>query len=301
MRRAVAFSPGHVTGLFQICDGSADPLRRGSRGAGVSIVHGVKTKVMVSHAHQDRVKIRINGQETAAALVSETVAEAFVSRVKDKVILEVEHEVEIPVGAGLGSSGAAALSLALALNEALDLGLSRIEAAQVAHLAEISCGTGLGTVLAETFGGVEIRTEPGAPGIGKVRQITFDDDPTVACLTFGALSTRDALINKSLRKSINKWGGRLLERLIKEPNVENFLRLSKGFAEQTGMMTPRVKQVLKDAANNAIASSMPMFGEGAFSIVEKGQLEKLLQVYRRHGSSNKILLTKIDLRGARLL
>ena len=65
----------------------------------------------------------------------------------------VEHHVEVPLGAGFGTSGAAALSLALALNEALSLGLSKIEAAQLAHVAEVECKTGLGTVIAETFGG----------------------------------------------------------------------------------------------------------------------------------------------------
>jgi pantoate kinase len=301
MGSAGAFSPGHITGIFQICDGLADPLHKGSRGAGVSIEHGVKTKVTLVQARQNSVEIRVNGQETAKAEVSETVTEAFLSQIEKKMSVKVEHEVGIPVGSGFGSSGAAALSLALALNKALELGLTKIEAAQIAHSAEISCKTGLGTVLAETFGGVEIRTEPGAPGIGEVHQIAFNDDPTVASLIFGALSTSNALANESLRRNINKWGGKLLDSLTEEPNVENFLRFSKSFAEHTGMITPRVRRVLEDTTNNSIASSMPMFGEGVFSIVEDDQLEKLLKIYRKHGSSSRILLSKIDLQGARLL
>lgn len=301
MKSASAFSPGHITGLFQICDTSADPLHKGSRGAGVSIEHGVRTKATLVQARRNSVEIQINGQKTAKADVSETVTEAFISKIEKKMTVKVEHAVGIPVGSGFGSSGAAALSLAFALNKALELGLTRIEAAQIAHLAEISCRTGLGTVLAETFGGLEIRTKPGAPGIGEVHQIAFNDDPTVACLTFGALSTGKALANESLRRNINRWGGKLLDTLNEEPKVDSFMRFSKSFAGHTGMLTPRVKRVLEDAMNSSIVASMPMFGEGVFSIVEEDQLERLLQVYRRHGSSNRILLSKIDLQGARLL
>ena len=43
MTEATAFSPGHITGLFQVFDQSEDPLLQGSRGAGVSITQGVTT------------------------------------------------------------------------------------------------------------------------------------------------------------------------------------------------------------------------------------------------------------------
>ena len=72
-----------------------------------------------------------------------------------------------PSVAGFGSSGGGALSLALALNEAADAGLTRVEAAQIAHVAEIECKTGLGSVFAAERGGFGILTKPGAPGIGE--------------------------------------------------------------------------------------------------------------------------------------
>jgi len=79
----------------------------------------------------------------------------------------IKHSINVPIGAGFGTSGAAALSLALALNEVFDLGMSKIEAAQLAHIAEVECKTGLGTVAAETFGGLEIRVKPGWNRKGK--------------------------------------------------------------------------------------------------------------------------------------
>jgi len=45
----------------------------------------------------------------------------------------VIHELDVPVGYGLGCSAAVALSLSLALNQALDTGYSKTEAAQIDH------------------------------------------------------------------------------------------------------------------------------------------------------------------------
>ncbi|MCW3985876.1 MAG: pantoate kinase [Candidatus Bathyarchaeota archaeon] len=301
MKTAEAFAPAHITGLFQICDESADPLYKGSKGAGVLMKHGVKTKVTLKNAPENNLEIWINGRKTVSANVSETVAKDFLSKLKEKIAVTVEHAVHVPIGAGFGSSGAAALSLALTLNRALNLGLTSIEAAQTAHTAEILCKTGLGTVIAETCGGLEIRTEPGASGIGKVQHIPISDDYKVVCLSFGSLSTRKALTDTKLRQRINEWGGKLLESLMEEPNLKNFLRFSKRFAEHTGLITERVRRVLNETDASGIVCSMPMFGEGAFSIAKKDDLETLLEIFRRHGSADKILVSEIDFGGARLL
>lgn len=301
MKTAEAFAPAHITGLFQICDEPAHPLYKGSRGAGISIKRGVKTKVIIKNTLENDLEIWINGCKTASASVSETVTKDFLSRVKEKIAVVVEHTVRVPIGAGFGSSGAAALSLAFALNKVLNLDLTSIEVAQKAHTAEVLCKTGLGTVIAETFGGLEIRTVPGAPGVGKVKHISISDDYLVACLSFGSLSTRKALTNAKLCERINKWGGKLLKKLIEKPDLKSFLKLSKRFAEHTGLITERVRRVLNETDASGIVCSMPMFGEGIFSVVKKDDLETLLKIFRKHGSTDKIIISKIDFEGARLL
>lgn len=262
---------------------------------------GVKTSVTVQDALEKRVAVTINGHSAPHARVSETVAKQFLSKVEEKVEVTVDHVVEVPIGGGFGSSGAAALSLAQALNLALNLELTSLEAAQIAHNAEIKCRTGLGTVIAQTFGGFEIRTEPGAPGIGRVQIVQLSREYSVACLYLGNLSTQKALSNRQLRRQINTWGKKLLQILIEEPTVEMFLKLSRKFAERTGMLTGRVKQVLDDSNSLNIVCSMPIFGEGAFSIVKKGDLEMLLNVFKKYGSPNNIVVSEIDYEGARIL
>lgn len=238
MKEAAAFAPCHVTGVFQIFDESADALCVGSKGAGVSLNLGVRTTVNIRKDQGHRLRVNINNRESNSAQVSKHVVNAFLSRFGEpESDMIVQHQIEAPMGAGFGTSGAAALGLALALNEALCLGMSRTDAAQLAHVAEVECKTGLGTVIAETYGGLEIRVKPGAPGIGIIERLPVPRDAVVACQVFGPLSTRKFLTDPETRTRINTVGGELVKELIKAPSIENFMRLSRQFAEHVGLIT----------------------------------------------------------------
>jgi len=300
--KSTAFSPAHITGFFQIFDQPENPLFKGSRGAGVSLKKGVKTTVLARKSARKLVEIRINGKATNTAEVSESVADAFLSLTPTNYRLLVQHEVEVPVGCGLGSSGAGALSLALALNELLGLELSKIEAAQIAHVAEVKCRTGLGTVIAQTFGGMEIRASPGAPGIGEIKPIAVDGNYIVVCLPFGPSSTRKALTDPKLHQVINKCGGKLVDELVRKPRVPEFLRLSRDFAESTSLITDRVRKVLAEADREGFVCSMAIFGETVFSLVRQDEVGKLLRIFRKHRQSQHgIIKAEIDFEGARVL
>lgn len=297
-----AFSPAHITGFFQILDQPKNPLFKGSRGAGVSLTKGVETAVRVKKSSKKSCRIRINGKPTETAEVSKSVANAFLSLVGKKLQLIIEHDIDVPIGCGLGSSGASALSLALALNEALGLGLSKIEAAQIAHVAEVKHRTGLGTVIGETFGGMEIRVKPGAPGIGEVKPVAVDDNYVVACLPLGPLSTSKALNDPKLRRLINRYGGKLVDELVAEPQVSKFLELSRSFADSTSLTSERVRKILADADGEGFVCSMAIFGETVFSIVRKEEAEGLLKIFQRHKQpQHDVINAKIDFKGARIL
>lgn len=299
-----AFAPSHITGLFQIFDQSTNYLKAGSRGAGVSLCRGVTTVVKAEKSEKNSLIIKINGLISNSAEVSKHVVEIFLSKFNKETAgynLIVEHQVEMPIGAGFGTSGAAALSLALALNEAFKLEMTKIEAAQIAHTAEVECKTGLGTVIAETFGGVEIRTKPGAPGIGEIKHIPAKKEAVVACLSFGPLPTRKFLTDKIIRGRINELGEKLLNKLIEEPNIDNFLRLSRQFAEHVGLINEKMMPILSAANKAGFVCSMPMFGESIFTITERDVLPELLKIFKEHGSGGEIITSEIDFEGARLL
>ncbi len=302
MREVTAKCPGHLTGIFQICDEPEDPLLKGSRGAGVSITHGVTTKVKVERAPRSHFKIRINGVPTTDAIVSEHVLRTLLQHTTSDYNIEVDHKLEVPMGAGFGSSGGGALSLALALNEALNLGLSRVEAAQVAHISEVECKTGLGTVVGEAHGGFGIRVKPGGPGIGKIEWIPLPRDYVVVCLSFGPLSTRNILTNEDTRKRINTAGGVLLEKLIQNPSPKYFMELSRKFTEYVGLVSKKVDKVLKEAESLDLPCTMAMLGESIFSLVYRETAEEILELFRRHASRGDFLIvSEVDNEGARIL
>jgi pantoate kinase len=302
MKEARAFSPCHITGFFQIFDDSTNPLYVGSRGAGVSLGQGIKTTVTVRKALQNSVEIKINGV-TDSAEVSKQVVNAVFGKLEkgDCYDITIDHRVSVPIGAGFGTSGAGALSLALALNEAFGLGMTRVQAAQMAHAAEVECKTGLGTVIAETFGGVEVRTKQGAPGIGEIIQVPVSKSTMVVSLSFGPLSTKKSLANPVTRERVNRFGGDLVDELAEKPNLVGFLESSRQFAEHVGLITERVRRVLKATDAAGFTCSMPMFGESVFTLVERDSLEEIVKILRKYGLGGTIITSEIDFNGARLL
>jgi pantoate kinase len=297
-----AFAPGHITGFFQICDEADDPLQKGSRGAGVTISHGVTTTVEVEASDTPETHITINGSVRPAP-VSEAVISALRTHHPDKAYkIHVSHEVAMPIGYGFGTSGSGALSLALALSKALDLPLTRIEAAQIAHIAEVQQRTGLGTVIAETVGGVEIRATAGGPGVGVIETIPTHEELRVVCLPFGSIATPDYLRDEQARRRINELGGLLTDALIAHPTVERFLEYSRHFAEHIQILTDRVRAVLQDGEAAGFTCSSAIFGENVFSLVKLQEVQELKRIFERHKTSKQeVLVMNVDYQGAQLV
>ena len=300
MREASAFAPGHVTGFFQICDEPEDPLLKGSRGSGASTALGVHTRIMAEPSGRNSRTISINGQVTGDAIVSENVLDRMLRLLDQPYRITVEHKVEPPVGAGFGSSGGGALTLALALNEGLELGMSRLEASRVAHKAEIDCKTGLGTVFAATVGGFGVLFRPGAPGIGEALKYGRSDELAVVYLHFGPLSTKDALSDPALRRRINELGGRFVDEIKNDLSPSRFMELSRRFTEHIGIATPRLRTVLEEADRSGVPCTMAMFGEVAFSLVERGEAERVAEFLRNAAPGHEVKITLIDDQGARI-
>jgi pantoate kinase len=301
MREASAFAPGHITGFFQICDEPEDPLMKGSRGAGFSISIGVQTKILVEPSERDVISVVMNGRVTGEAFVSENTVRRMLAMAEEPQRVEVIHEIETPIGAGYGSSGGGALTIALAMNEALGLGLSYVDASKVAHLAEIECKTGLGTVFAATQGGFGVLYKPGAPGIGEAIKYDRSEELTAFCVHFGPISTREALSDLGLRRRINDLGGNFVDEIKGNLSPSRFMELSREFTDYVGITTPRLKVVLDAADKAGVPCSMAMFGEALFSLVEKDEAGRVAEFYRRAVPDQNFRALSIDERSAHLL
>ena len=291
---ARASSPGHITGFFEVPHGQqANPVYKGSRGAGFSIDAGISTAVCLYEGKGS--KILINGKAAKAREIeiSQWVVDQYLKN--ESYFIKMEHEVGIPVGFGLGSSGAAALSASYALNAALSSKLSTTEAAQLAHRAEIACKTGLGTVIAEYSGGFEMRKTSGAPGIGTVDTVPLSNYKAVI-LCMAPISTRAFLANRM--NEINGLGGKMLARLSESRNVNEFLEMSFQFAQTLGLDRGKCEAPLQALRAIGIPASVALFGQTVFTLVPEERAGEAAEALE--GFGGRVLVCNIGT-GARVL
>jgi pantoate kinase len=303
-----AFSPAGISSFFEICDRTADgkPIRNleqvGARGGGFGIEKGVLTKVSVTEAEKNSVKVTINGKSLPDAETTKTVVQMLLSKVSGTYNVVVKHRVDIPIGAGFGSSAAGALTTALALSKALGLNLTYNQIGRLAHVAEVKCKTGLGTVGPLMLGGCILTIEPGAPGIAIIDRIPISTDYVIVAGVFGSIPTKEVLASPEKRLAVNKWGKKTLEKILSEPSLENFLACCCDFAEKTGFMTERVRTLMRLAEGaGAIGAAQNMVGEAVHALTTLENAENVVQAFKRVLPQEKILVAHVDIQGARLI
>ena len=165
---ARAFAPGHVTGVFRPDASQRDPRARGSVGAGLVLELGVWGKARFSPGARSRVRVVADCRTPLP--ISEEVARRLAPEASGTLTVRLTHE--LPIGQGFGMSAAGALATALAVGSLS--GRPRSKAIDVAHLADLFGGGGLGGVAAILGGGLEVRTRPGGlPPFGHVTHRSF--------------------------------------------------------------------------------------------------------------------------------
>lgn len=300
MKRIEARVPAGISSFFAICDTDSsgkplqDPLKIGAIGGGFKVLPPVKTAVEVEEADKTSIRIYVNGKPEEAS-TSLRVAEKIFSRIKENFNVTVYHEISEPIGAGFGTSGAGALSLAVALSRAVGLNITLLEAAQIAHVAEVEAKTGLGTV-----GGLlspascVITRKPGAPGIGLVDGITVESEVTLIAVYFGPILTKHVLTDPSVRKRVNSIGWSTLHSILKNPSLECFLSKSMEFARESGFLTPEVERVVEflRGKEGVIGYAQNMLGNCLHIVVEKNRSEDLIYLLKEKFKKAKVLELK---------
>jgi pantoate kinase len=303
-----AFAPAGISSFFEICDSTsggtplADLEQVGSRGGGFGIQKGVLTEVTVSDAKTNTIRVSINGKFAPEAETTKTVLQMLLTKAERPCTVVVNHSVEVPIGAGFGTSAGGALTAGLALSKALDLPLTYNQIGRIAHVAEVQCKTGLGTVGPLMLGGCIITVEPGAPGICAIDRIPLSDDYMIVAGVFGSTPTKQVLASAEKRREINRWGKKTLEAILAEPSVENFMACCLDFAEKTGFMTQRVRQLMKLAEEaGAVGVAQNMVGEAVHALVLEENAAEIAEAFKQVLPNEKILTAKIDFQGARLV
>jgi len=307
-KRAIAFCPAGISSFFEICDRATDgtlitnPEQIGARGGGFVITKGVTTEVSVAISRKKRIRIYINGKLSPDAETSNAVVKTLLERVDGVYDVIVRHSVDVPISAGFGSSAAGALSTALGLSKALDISLTYNHLGRIAHVAEVKCLTGLGTVGPLMLGGCIITTEPGAPGYASIDRIPVSPDHRIVAGVYSPLPTKEMLSSQEKRMIINKWGRETVDKILADPSLENFMRASKEFAIRTGLTSDRVQKLFTLAEEaGAIGAAQNMVGEAVHALVTLDKLESVTRSFERMLPPEKIITAQIDFQGARLL
>lgn len=282
------FIPSHITGFFQIITHN-NPLKKGSRGAGVVMDKGVITTIKTSKI-DSKLDIIVNGKsESFNNSITLKTVELLQKKFSIQSGFKIEHEIQVPIGCGFGTSAACALGTVIGLSHVFNLPMTFNEASGIAHQAEVELGTGLGDLIAETSGGIVIRLKEGPPGFGKIDKI-ISEPLYVISKTLGDIDTSSIIQNPSHQKRINHTGEGMLKKLLSNPNPQNFMLLSKEFAEKTSLMNDSVKELVEILNEETMGASMAMLGNTAFALSKTPDT-----------SLENSIVSKIDFNGVRLL
>jgi pantoate kinase len=293
--------PGHVTGIFRIFDDYDDPLRCGSTGAGFSVTIGTVTSVSVVD-HPSLEITTVYNKQRVDAKVTKTVIQRLTEEYERTLKVHVEHDSSLLSGAGFGASGAGALGTALALSHLIDQDIEYEKAAGFAHIAEIVNHTGLGDVLSQTVGGIEVRVQAGSPGVGKIENISHPDSLRAVLAGAPGLKTSEILTNPTSRERINTIGDELVERIIDNPTIETFIECSSEFSNEIGLKTNRVEQTLEDLKKAGLVnSSMVMLGDSVFCLCDERESSVAQRILSKYWDISEVSVTKIAPEGGRLL
>ena len=253
-RTVTAFCPGHISGYFRRVEGES-VAATGSIGAGIVISEGVTATVTPT----DSTSVSVNRRDESGNLLHYSPASPPLEYVLEKigVTVSVTTVCHLPIGAGFGLSAASLLATLTAVNRSLDLGLTPRDIAALAHEAEVIHRTGLGDAAACQGGGRVVRSGPGIDG---TITRTFDLPEPLYAVSFGPISTPSVL---GSREQMD----RVAAAFPPGPpsDAEDFFRISRRFAEKSGLLTREAGAVIRRCADDNVPASMTMLGNGVFA------------------------------------
>jgi len=278
---ASAFSPCGISSFFEVPELDVkDPRLLGSRGGGFCIEKGVKVKVTLKPLGGVKryvIKTYMNGSERDL-YVAKASALRVLKLVKGGYEVKIEQDIGCPIGCGFGTSGASALATALALSKALNLKLNLWQVAEIAHVVEVECCTGLGTVAGLITGGVVVVKEPGAPREGSTLRIplTREEELMIVAASFRSVEKYKVLLSREAMERVNAVGRMALKEVLRKPTLETFLKAAKFFTERSGLASPLVRKAIKVAeGRGALVALQNMIGEAVHAVVPLSKVDEV--------------------------
>lgn len=268
-RRAWAFAPGHVTGLFSPDLAARDPRARGSVGVGIVLELGVHAAATWQPA--PRASVRLHHERPGALPISEEVARRLLAHRPGRLTVELRHE--LPIGQGFGMSAAGAVATGLAVGEVV--GAPPAKSWEVAHLADLTGGGGLGGVSAIGGGGWERRYSPGLPPWGRVVHRPFGR--TIFLATIGrALPSPTLLRDRPRVARFRTSAAEALASLPAHPTDSRLLTAFERFTDAVGLAPPPVARAIDRLRASGAWAGQAMFGQSVWAIPRTGAARPLI-------------------------
>lgn len=286
--KGIAFAPGHISAFFEPVYSKQSLDHSGSCGAGISVSLGAVSKVSVRPGLHRIITTQINGKVSMAPVTRSALSYLIGNT---SLMITVNTIVDLPVSQGFGMSAAGALSASLALADLL--AIPRERAIKAAHYAEIQSQTGLGDVIASSFGGIEIRRKAGLPPWGVLEHIPGNYD-IVLCVVGKKIETKKILTDSIKVREIASYGRYCTKKILEKPSMENLFSLGLEFTRKIGIADPLVLRAITEANKHGMAS-MCMLGNSVYATGDTSALCKTLSDY------GKVFCCTIDEKGARVL
>ena len=304
-----AFAPAAISSFFGIHDTENNrPINNlekvGAIGGGFGLQKGVQTRLSAQEAQENSIHVFINSKLTAEAKTTRQVIDVLLSKTPLKYKVTVDHQIGVPIGTGFGTSAGGALTAALAFKEAFHLPLTYNQIGRIAHVAEIQCQTGLGTVSSLTSsGGCALVVEPGAPGVCQIDRIPITPDyVVVAGFLKSNIPKNPVLLSPQKKIEINRYGKKTLEAILAKPTLKNFLECSWLFSQKTGFATENTRELVRLAKKTgAVGAAQNMIGEAVHAIVHEKNAGTVAEAFKQALPSEQVIISKIDFQGARLV
>jgi pantoate kinase len=305
-KKIIVEVPHRISGFFEIVDKIngikiTEPERIGSRGAGLCLSAKGKTEIITENlgkTNEFKVDVYINGNKMDQRAETTTfIVENIKKDIKNPCSIRINHCFDLPVGCGYGASGAGALGTIFGLNYLFNLGLSNHEKGKIAHISEVVNHTGLGTVCGQLNGGIGIVKEPGYPCV--YERIKTPSNIVVICGSFGMIHTKSILTDPVLNIKIKEAGNIALKKMIKNPDIKSFLKVSLEFVKNTEILDilkiPKVKELIDDLNKlNIIGASMNQLGRSVYAICRKKNENEVLNVMESYKPEIKMFSTSIQ-------
>ena len=222
-------------------------------GAGLVLELGVRALATFRPGGPRRLRVVSELDDPLA--ISHEVARRLLADRRGRLDVTLSHQ--LPVGQGFGTSAAGAVATALAVAEVL--GRPRPHAIEVAHLADLFGGGGLGGVAAILGGGLEVRHRPGIPPFGEITHRPFGGTIWVGIVA-GPIPSPHILGDPRVLARIDAAARACLSH-DRDLRPSTFFALSERFTDRVRLASPRLEEVIRGLRRRGAWAFQAMFGQ----------------------------------------